>query len=125
MFNEISIDNWILGGTVFLLIFTLGCYLWFQNEMAYLQPQDTDTNVEIQRLEKPSEIKQVETPQIEFTDTAQPEASEKNSSDSKSTTDRVPGVTDSGAQQRNTVSSMLVIPLAAINSVSKESQPLK
>ncbi|MCE2401773.1 hypothetical protein J4G08_12920 [Candidatus Poribacteria bacterium] len=125
MFNEISIDNWILGGTVFLLIFTLGCYLWFQNEMAYLQPQDTDTNVEIQRLEKPSEIKQVETPQIEFTDIAQPEASEKNSSDSKSTTDRVPGVTDSGAQQRNTVSSMLVIPLAVINSVSKESQPLK
>ncbi|RKU15761.1 hypothetical protein C6501_06255 [Candidatus Poribacteria bacterium] len=78
MFKENSVDNWILGGTVFLLIFTLGCYLWFQNEMAYLQPQDT--SVERQHLKKASETKQAEKPQIELTDTAQPEASQKNSS---------------------------------------------
>lgn len=92
MFEEISIDNWILGGTIFLLIFTLGCYLWFQNEMAYLQSQDTE--VERQYLEKSSEIKQVETPQIESTDTVQPDAPEKSSSDSEDTADRVSGVSD-------------------------------
>ena len=117
MFKENSVDNWILGGTVFLLIFTLGCYLWFQNEMAYLQPQDTE--VEIQRLEKPSEIKQVETPQIELTDTVQPDASEKNSSESEDTADRVPGVSASGDRQQSTVSSMLVVPLAVINNVQR------
>ena len=123
MFKENSVDNWILGGVVFLLIFTLGCYLWFQNEMAYLQPQDTE--VEIQHIGKSSEIKQVEKPQIELTDTVQPDASEKNSSNAEDAADKVPDVSDSGAQQRNTVNSILVVPLAVINSIPKESQPLK
>ena len=91
--------------------------------MAYLQPQDTE--VEIQHIGKSLEIKQVEKPQIELTDTVQPDASEKNSSNSEDTADRVPGVSDSGAQQRNTVNSILVVPLAVINSIPKESQPLK
>ncbi|MDE0085385.1 MAG: hypothetical protein OXU23_06710 [Candidatus Poribacteria bacterium] len=117
MFEEISIDNWILGGTIFLLIFTLGCYLWFQNEMAYLQPQDTE--VERQYLEKSSEIKQIETPQIESTDTVQPDASEKNSSDSEDTADRVPGVSAGNTQQRDTARSILVVPLAVINNVQR------
>ncbi|MDE0484657.1 MAG: hypothetical protein OXI67_18930 [Candidatus Poribacteria bacterium] len=93
MFEEISIDNCILGGTIFLLIFTLGCYLWFQNEMAYLQPQDTDTELEIQHLERPLDNKQVETSQIELTDTVQPE--EKNSSDTTDNADMNPGVSHS------------------------------
>ena len=116
MYKEISIDNWILGGTVFLLIFTLGCYLWFQNEMAYLQPQDADTDVEIQRLEKPSEIKQVETPQIELTDTVEQGRSEKNSSDSKDTADRNPSVSDNSIQQEYIQSGKVAIPLAVIDS---------
>lgn len=87
MLKEYSIENWILGGTCFILIFTLGCYLWFQNQMAYLQRVDTDPRVEIQHMEKPSEAKQIETPQIDLTDTEQPDASEKNSDDSETMSD--------------------------------------
>ncbi len=108
MYKEISIDNWILGGTVFLLIFTLGCFLWFQNEMEYLQPHNTDTELERQHLEKPSDIRQIETPQIEL-----PDASEKNSSDVRNKVDRNPGVSDSSAQQ-NTVNVLVTVPLAVI-----------
>ena len=79
MLKEYSIENWILGGTCFILIFTLGCFLWYQNQMAYLESVDTDTGAEIQHLKKPSDPEQVETPQIELTDTEQPDASEKNS----------------------------------------------
>ena len=61
--------------------------------MAYLQPQDTE--VERQYLEKSSEIKQIETPQIESSNTVQPDALEKNSSDSEDTADMNPGVSHS------------------------------
>ena len=85
MLKEFSIENWILGGTCFILIFTLGCFLWFQNQMAYLQPVDIDPGVEIQHMEKPSEAEQIETPQIDLTDTEQPDAPDKNSDDSETT----------------------------------------
>ncbi len=123
MFKDISIDNWILGGTAFLLIFTLGCYLWFQNEMAYLQPQNTD--VEIQHLEKSSKIKQIETPQIESTDAVQPDASEKNSSERTGNVDMNPGVSDGDTTQKWIQSGMMIAPLVAIDNTLKESQPLK
>lgn len=83
MLKEFSIENWILGGTCFILIFTLGCFLWFQNQMAYLQPVDADPGVEMQRMEKPSGAAQVETPQIDLTDTEQPDTPDKNSDDSE------------------------------------------
>ena len=118
MFKEISIDNWILGGTVFLLIFTLGCYLWFQNEMAYLQPHDTDTELEIQHLEKPLEDRQVETPKIELTDIVQPDAFQKNSSDRKDNADMNPDVSDGDTTQKWIQSGKLVAPLVVIDSTS-------
>ncbi len=83
MLKEFSIENWILGGTCFILIFTLGCFLWYQNQMAYLESVDTGPGVEIQHMEKPLETEQVETPQIDLTDTEQPDASEKSSDDSE------------------------------------------
>ncbi|MCE2401776.1 hypothetical protein J4G08_12935 [Candidatus Poribacteria bacterium] len=83
MLKEFTIENCILGGTCFILIFTLGCYLWFQNQMAYLQPVDTDPRVEIQHMEKPSETEKVEIPQIDLTDTEQPDTPDKNSDDSE------------------------------------------
>ena len=71
MLKENTLDNWILGGTVFLMIFAFGCYLWFQNEMAYLQPEDDDQNVEIQQLDESSKQEQIETHQTERDDTEQ------------------------------------------------------
>lgn len=100
MLKEFSIENWILGGTCFVLIFTLGCYLWFQNQMAYLQPLDTDHGVEVKHLEKSSKTGQIETPQIELTDTEQPEASKKNSSDPEESSVFTSNATK--AQQENT-----------------------
>lgn len=51
--------------------------------MAYLQPVDTDPGVEMQRVEKPSGVEQLETPQIDLTDTEQPDTPDKNSDDSE------------------------------------------
>ncbi len=100
MIKEFSVDNWILGGTCFILIFTLGCFLWFQNQMAYLQPVDTDQGVQIQHLEKSSETEQVKMPHIELSDTAQPETSQKNSSDPEESSVFTSNATN--AQQENT-----------------------
>ena len=51
--------------------------------MAYLQPVDTDPRVEIQHMEKPSETEKAEIPQIDLTDTEQPDTPDKNSDDSE------------------------------------------
>ena len=117
MFKENSVDNWILGGAVFLLIFTLGCYLWFQNEMAYLQPQDI--NVERQHLKKASETKQAEKPHIELTDTAQPDVSEKNSNDARDNANRNPSASHNNTPQEYIQSGIVAASLAVINSASE------
>ena len=81
MIKEFSIDNWIIGGTVFILIFTLGCYLWFQNEIAHIQ-QGVDPHVEIQHVEQSSK-----TEQIELIRTKQSDALKKNRTDSEDASD--------------------------------------
>ena len=98
MFKEFSIDNWIIGGTIFILIFTLGCYLWFQNEMTPIQ-QDVDLNVEIQQVEQSSK-----TEQIELTGTEQSGAHEENGSDSEDAVNNTPNVSRNvnKTQQKNT-----------------------
>lgn len=92
MFKEFSIDNWILGGSVFILIFALGCYFWFQNEMASIQ-QDVNPYVKTQLLEKSSETRG-----IEPTDIVQPDTYKENSSDSEDTSVVTPNV--SSTQQK-------------------------
>lgn len=82
--------------------------------MAYLQPQDTNTDVEIKHLEKPSEIRQVETPETVLTDTVQPDTS-----DAQDTADRNPGVSAWNAQQEYIQSGIVAASLAVINSASE------
>ncbi|MCG9128928.1 hypothetical protein JT359_15165 [Candidatus Poribacteria bacterium] len=49
--KEFSIDNWIIGGTIFLIVLTLGCYFYFQHELSVL---DNDyTNIETPETENP------------------------------------------------------------------------
>lgn len=75
--KEITIDNWIIGGTIFLLVFTVGCYFWFQHELAILNADQTyieTTNTQT------SEIEQDELPKLQPIQTTQPDESDKNSS---------------------------------------------
>lgn len=74
MIKELSIDNWILAGTGFLIIFTIGCFFYFQNVMAQLLPQNDDHSHDTQQLEKSPE-----TPEIEVTDTIQQDDNDSHS----------------------------------------------
>ena len=53
MLKELSIDNWILAGTGFLIIFAIGCFFWYQNFlMAQLQIGNDDSNHNTIQVEK-------------------------------------------------------------------------
>ncbi len=84
--KEITIDNWIIGGSIFLLVFTVGCYFWFQHELALLDYDET-------YIETPStqtsEIEQEELPKLQPTQTIQPDESDNNSSSISITTKNV------------------------------------
>ena len=75
--KEITIDNWIIGGTIFLLVFTVGCYFWFQHELAILN--DDQTYIETSSTQT-SEIEQDELPKLQPIQTTQPDESDNNSS---------------------------------------------
>ena len=89
MIKEVSVENWIIGGTCFLIIFTLGCYLWFHNVMASIEDQYTDTNVESEHLENTSEMSTNET-----INTFEQKSLEKNRSETENTVNDISGVTD-------------------------------
>ena len=89
MIKEFSVENWIIGGTCFLIIFTLGCYLWFHNVMASIENQYTETNTEVKPLDKTSEM-----PQIEKENTYEQESLEKNRAESKDAVDGISDITD-------------------------------
>ena len=75
--KEITIDNWIIGGSVFLLVFTVGCYFWFQHEFAIFD--DDNTYFETPSTQTP-EIEQEELPELQPTPKIQPDESDNNSS---------------------------------------------
>ena len=75
--KEITIDNWIIGGTIFLLVFTVGCYFWFQHELAILNTDQT--YIETSNTQT-SEIEQDELPKLQPIQTTQPDESDNNSS---------------------------------------------
>ncbi len=52
MLNEFSIDNWILAGAGFLIVFAVGCFFWYQNLMAQLQPRNDDSKHNAIQVEK-------------------------------------------------------------------------
>ncbi|RKU27075.1 hypothetical protein C6497_12315 [Candidatus Poribacteria bacterium] len=76
--KEITIDNWIIGGSVILLVFTVGCYFWFQHELAILD--DYNTYIETPSTQT-SEIEQEDSPELlQPTQTIQPDESDNDSS---------------------------------------------
>ncbi len=100
MLKNFSIENWILGGTSFILIFTLGCYLWFQNEISSIELHYPDTEVEIQHVDEPSDTKSIETPLIDITDKEEQDTEDKNSTDTDDTDEEISDVT--ATQSHNT-----------------------
>ena len=76
--KEFSIDNWIIGGTIFLIVFTLGCYFYFQHELSVLD--NDNTNIETQETQK-SEREKLESPLQFPVKTIQSDESDNNSSD--------------------------------------------
>lgn len=52
MLKELSIDNWILAGTGFLIIFAIGCFIWYQGFMAQLQIGNDDSYHNTIQVEK-------------------------------------------------------------------------
>ena len=55
MKKDVSIENWILGGTVFILIFTIGCFAWFQYRMSIIEQYDNKDKM------KPRHTKEIAT----------------------------------------------------------------
>ena len=80
MKKEFTIENWILGGTSFILIFTLGCYLWFQSEMSSIDNYFNDHTVETQQSDETSETDKLETPLIEIDDKEDSDTYHRNNS---------------------------------------------
>ena len=76
MLKELSIDNWILAGTGFLIIFAVGCFFWYQSVMAQLQPKNTDHNYDTRQVEKSNHP-----PKIEATETSREDATDSHSTD--------------------------------------------
>ena len=71
MLKELSIDNWILAGTGFLIIFTIGCFIWYQNFMAQLQFGNDDSNhntIQVEKANQNLKNEEIETIQEEETD---------------------------------------------------------
>lgn len=82
MIKELSIDNWILAGTGFLIIFAVGCFFWYQNVMAQLQPYNDDQSLDSQQMHKSTE-----TPKIEVIDTIHQNTTDQHSSNFDVTSD--------------------------------------
>ena len=71
MLKDLSIDNWILAGTGFLIVFTVGCFFWYQNLMAQLQPVNDDSNhntIQVEKANQDLKNDVIETNQEEDTD---------------------------------------------------------
>lgn len=80
MKKEFTIENWILGGTSFILIFTLGCYMWYQTQMSSIDNYFNDHIEETQQSDKTSETDKLETPLIEIDDKEDTDTYNRNNS---------------------------------------------
>lgn len=65
MKKDVSIENWILGGTVFILIFTIGCFVWFQYKMSITEQYEGNYKVETQHIDESSQTYKL-TPIVQY-----------------------------------------------------------
>ena len=68
MIRDILTNKWCIGGTGFLILFCIGCYLWFQHETISYRKQAEESD-EILRRWKMSQNKQDSVPVKKQSDT--------------------------------------------------------
>ncbi len=81
MTKDVSIENWILGGTVFILIFTIGCFVWFQYRMSIIEQYDNKDKMKPLHIDKSSQSGQEEIFHIEINDAVEQGTIRDNSTD--------------------------------------------
>ena len=94
MFKDLSIENWIVGGSAFILIFTIGCFVWFQFQMSTVEIYDSQHEVEIQHIDETSDTELGEIQHIEINDTEENDTTGNNSTDSEVMDDEYSDATD-------------------------------
>lgn len=85
MLRDILFNKWFLSGICFLVIFTFGCYLWYQNEVTQVK-QELEENAELLRQGELSQDAQETIQQTQRIDTGANEATIKDKPISEETT---------------------------------------
>lgn len=85
MKKDVAIENWIIRGTVFILIFTFSCFVWFQYQMSTIERYDGNYNIETRFIVEPSVTGQNESLQIEINDDIEQDTGGNNSTDTEET----------------------------------------
>lgn len=93
MLKDLSIENWIVGGSAFILIFTIGCFVWFQFKMSTVEIYDSNQKVETQHIDETSDTENEEIKYIEIIDTDDKDTTGKNSTDIETIDDESTEVT--------------------------------
>ena len=83
MKKDVSIENWLIRGTVFILIFTIGCFVWYQYQMSITEQYGSNYKVETQHINESSQTGQKEIGHIEIDDAVEQDRTGKNSSDTE------------------------------------------
>ena len=109
MLKDFSIENWILGGTAFILIFTIGCFVWFQFQMSTIETYDKTQKVETQHIDETSEIEHNEIQHIEINDIEDNDTTGKSSTDNEDVDDEFSDVTQQKFKEK-TISSVYAHP---------------
>lgn len=56
MFRDVFTNKWILGGIIFVIVFAVGCVLWYQHELAPYRRMAAETEKMRQKLERPKKV---------------------------------------------------------------------
>ena len=83
MKKDVSIENWLIRGTVFILIFTIGCFVWFQYQMSITDQYDGNYKVETKHIDELSQTGQKQIKDREINDDAEQDITGNNSTDSE------------------------------------------
>lgn len=88
MKKDVSIENWLIRGTVFILVFTFGCFVWFQYKMTNTERYEDTYKVETIRIDNSSQTGQMEMMHKEINvDDVELDPTGKNSHDTKNMDD--------------------------------------
>ena len=83
MKKDVSIENWLIRGTVFILIFTIGCFVWFQYQMSITDQYYSNYKVKAKHIDELSQTGQKQIKDIEINDDVEQDTAGNNSTDSE------------------------------------------